>query len=84
MNVWPVQDAKSRFSELLDTCVSEGAQLVTKRGAKTAVLMPIAEWERLNKGARTSLKALLLSEDGRTDFEIPARGMANRRATITL
>ncbi|NOS89460.1 MAG: type II toxin-antitoxin system Phd/YefM family antitoxin, partial [Methylococcaceae bacterium] len=24
MKIWPVQDAKARFSELLDACVSEG------------------------------------------------------------
>ena len=42
MNTWPVQDAKARFSELLDACVSEGPQVVTRRGAETAVLIPIA------------------------------------------
>jgi prevent-host-death family protein len=56
MNTWPVQDAKSRFSELLDACVNEGPQLVTRRGAETAVLIPIAEWKRLNNAARPSLK----------------------------
>ena len=29
---WPVQDAKSKFSELLDTTLAEGPQIVTKRG----------------------------------------------------
>jgi antitoxin Phd len=80
MNIWPVQDAKSRFSELLDTCISEGPQLVTRRGAETAVLIPIAEWKRLNSSARTSLKTLLLSDDSRVDLELPIRGKANRRA----
>jgi antitoxin Phd len=79
MNIWPVQDAKSRFSELLDTCVSEGPQLVTRRGAETAVLIPIAEWKRLNSSARASLKTLLLSDDSRVDLELPIRGKANRR-----
>jgi hypothetical protein len=26
MNTWPVQDAKARFSELLDVCANEGPQ----------------------------------------------------------
>ena len=30
-NVWPVQDAKARFSELLETTVGEGPQIITKR-----------------------------------------------------
>ena len=84
MNSWPVQDAKSRFSELLDTCLSEGPQVVTRRGTETAVLVPMAEWKRLNNTARHSLKALLLAEDDRIDLMIPARGNANRRVVSPL
>jgi len=84
MNSWPVQDAKSRFSELLDTCLSEGPQVVTRRGAETAVLVPMAEWKRLNNTARPSLKALLLAKDDRIDLMIPARGKANRRVVSPL
>jgi len=79
MKTWAVQDAKSRFSELLDSCVSEGSQVVSRRGVETAVLVPIAEWRRLNEGARASLKSLLLTDVGRAEFEVPARGNAVRR-----
>ncbi|HEY7245681.1 MAG TPA: type II toxin-antitoxin system Phd/YefM family antitoxin [Xanthobacteraceae bacterium] len=41
MKSWPVQDAKARFSELLETCLREGPQLVTRRGEKAAVLVPM-------------------------------------------
>ena len=82
MKAWPVQDAKAHFSELLDTCVNEGPQVVTRRGAETAVLVPIAEWKRLNDAARPSLKALLLSDTGRPDFDFPKRGQAKRRTPI--
>jgi len=68
MNAWPVHDAKARFNELLDACVNEGPQVVTRRGAETAVLVPIAEWKRLSSAARPSLKALLLSDFGRADL----------------
>ena len=79
MNVWPVQDAKARFSELLETCINQGPQLVTKRGADAAVLVPVAEWLRLNNSAKQSLKSLLLSDDARGDLVLPARGKAVRR-----
>lgn len=82
MNIWPVQDAKSRFSELLDACVNEGPQLVTRRGAETAVLIHISEWRRLNNAARPSLKSLLLSDAGRADFKLPPRGAAKCRPAI--
>jgi antitoxin Phd len=51
MFIWSVQDAKARFSELLDARVSEGPQVVTRRGAETAVLVPIDEWRRLQAAA---------------------------------
>ena len=84
MKNWPVQDAKARFSELLDACVSEGPQVVTRRGTETAVLVPIDEWKRLNNAARPSLKELLLSDEARMDFNIPPRGKAKRRSAPAL
>ena len=80
MSTWPVHDAKARFSELLEACMSEGPQLVTKRGSEAAVLVPMAEWRRLKETARPSLKELLLAPTGRGDLHIPPRGRARRRA----
>lgn len=37
MHTWPVQDAKARFRELLDTCLEDGAQAVSKTG----LLLPL-------------------------------------------
>jgi prevent-host-death family protein len=79
MKTWPVQDAKARFSEFLEACLVEGPQMVTKRGAEAAVLVPAAEWRRLHAGAKPSLKELLLSPDARTEFLVPQRGAARRR-----
>ena len=79
MQTWPVQDAKARFSEFLDACMAEGPQMVTKRGAEAAVLVPVDEWRRLQAAARPSLKQLLLSDQGRVALLIPARGSARRR-----
>ncbi|MFN4003896.1 MAG: type II toxin-antitoxin system Phd/YefM family antitoxin [Hylemonella sp.] len=79
MHAWPVQDAKARFSELLKACLSEGPQLVTKRGSEAAVLVPVEQWRRLQAAARPSLKALLLCEEARADLPLPARGRARRR-----
>ena len=79
MHTWPVQDAKAKFSEFLDACLSEGPQMVTKRGAEAAVLVPVQEWRRLQSAARPSLKSLLLSSDARAELDLPKRGQANRR-----
>jgi antitoxin Phd len=79
MKAWPVQDAKARFSEFLEACITDGPQIVTKRGTEAAVLVPIAEWRRLKATARPSLKQLLLSGVARTDLLTPPRRVARRR-----
>ena len=79
MQTWPVQDAKARFSEFLDACLADGPQMVTRRGAAAAVLIPVQEWQRLQSSAQPSLKALLLSEQARVDLTVPMRGQARRR-----
>ena len=48
---WRLQDAKARFSELLDPCQREGPQVVSRRGRETAVLVPVEEWRRLQAAA---------------------------------
>jgi prevent-host-death family protein len=84
MSTWPVQDAKARFSEFLDACLAEGPQLVTRRGAEAAVLVPVDEWRRLQAGARPSLKQLLLAPQARAELVLPPRGKARRRAPSAL
>lgn len=79
MKSWPVHDAKARFSELLETCLKEGPQLVTKRGADAAVLVPAGEWRNMQRSARPSLKALLLAPSSRGALGLPKRGALRRR-----
>jgi antitoxin Phd len=84
MKSWPVQDAKARFSEFLEKCLTEGPQMVTKRGTEAAVLVPAQEWRRLQASARPSLKELLLWPQAKTTALVPARGRALRRAPTAL
>jgi antitoxin Phd len=79
MGIWPVQDAKARFSEFLDTCLEDGPQIVSRRGAEAAVLVPIGQWRKLQAASQPSLKDLLLSDIARADLDIPARGRRRRR-----
>ncbi len=81
MKSWPVQDAEARFGELLDTCLRDGPQLVTRRGAETAVLVSARDWHRLQRAQQPSLKELLLSDQARGDLVIPERGSRRRRQT---
>jgi antitoxin Phd len=84
MKSWPVQDAKARFSELLNTCLREGPQVVTKRGADTAILVPMDNWRRLQRSSRPTLKDLLLADEPTVAIGLPLRGRQHRRAPKAL
>ena len=79
MHTWPVQDAKARFSELLETSLSEGPQLVTKHGKAAAVLVPIRQWEALQTAGKRALKQVLLDVAAPTGIAVPARGKLKLR-----
>ena len=64
---WQVQDAKARFSELLETVLAEGPQIVTKRGVEAAALIPIDQWRRLEAMTKPTLKELLLAAGPRDE-----------------
>jgi antitoxin Phd len=84
MSSWQVQDAKSRFSEFLDATIKKGPQVVTRRGIETAVLVPIGEWNRLQKAARPGLKDLLLASETRFENLIPERHKLRRRSVLEI
>ena len=44
---WALQDAKNRFSELVDTVLEDGPQVVTRRGVDAVVILPMATYRRL-------------------------------------
>jgi prevent-host-death family protein len=81
MGTWQLQEAKAKLSKLIDTAERSGAQLITRRGIETAVVVPIAEWKRISgQGAASdkrteqqkSMDLLAVLQSG-PDFEIPDR-----------
>ena len=82
MASWQVQDAKARFSEFLDATIKKGPQVVTRRGIETAVMVPIEEWNRLQRAARPGLKSLLLAPEARFENLIAERRNLRRRVPL--
>ena len=74
MHTWPVQDAKARFSEMLDTSIAYGPQVVTKHGKAAAVLVPIRQWEALQVSGKRTLKQLMLDRTVIAELSVPPRG----------
>ena len=79
MATWPVRDARARFSEMLDKCISEGPQPVTRHGVTAAVLVSIKEWESFSARRPPDLKRWLLTEQGRGDLDVPPRRQGRER-----
>ena len=63
---WQVQEAKSRFSEVIEAAQEGGPQVITKRGVETAVVLSYEDYRKL-----------LLSQKKLSDFfrESPLAGL---------
>jgi len=48
-NVWQLQDAKNKFSNLVDKAHHEGPQVVTKHGKESVVIISIEDYQKLNR-----------------------------------
>jgi len=44
---WQLQDAKNRFSEVVEEAVRTGPQIITRRGQETAVVVSFRDWSKL-------------------------------------
>jgi prevent-host-death family protein len=47
MHTWQLQEAKSRFSEVVDLTLKEGPQLVARRGEEAVVILAASDYRRL-------------------------------------
>jgi antitoxin Phd len=51
--VWQLQEAKNRFSELVDLALHEGPQEVSRHGKKAVVILSSEEYGRLKRGSES-------------------------------
>jgi prevent-host-death family protein len=47
MNIWQLQDAKNKLSEVIEDALTEGPQLITRRGKEVAIVLSYQEYQRL-------------------------------------
>ncbi len=48
-DIWQIQDAKNKLSEVITRALKQGPQLITKHGEKTVVVISYVEYENLRK-----------------------------------
>ena len=46
-HIWQLQEAKNKLSEVVEAALNDGPQVITRRGADTAVVLSYAEYRRL-------------------------------------
>lgn len=47
-NVWQLQDAKNRLSEVINAAIENGPQTVTRRGQPTAVIVSMERFRQMS------------------------------------
>jgi antitoxin Phd len=73
---WQVQEAKAKFSQLVQKAIDEGPQTVTRHGKKVAVVLSADEYNEL-QARRPGLLEVLMSGPG-GDLELPERTVQDR------
>jgi prevent-host-death family protein len=56
---WHLQDAKNNFSKLVREAIKNGPQTVTLRGAPTAVVLSVEDYERIRETKPTLAEFIL-------------------------
>ena len=51
---WQLQEAKARFSQVVERALTGEVQVVTRRGIPAVVVIPYAEYERLQAGTASA------------------------------
>lgn len=57
-NVWQLQEAKNKFSNLVDKAQDEGPQFVTKHGKESVVILSIEDYQKITKPKSNLVKFL--------------------------
>lgn len=81
-NIWQLQDAKSKFSELVERSLTQGTQIVTRRGKKTVVVMSFKEYEQLINKKEKLTRFLLASPLAGSNLSIERDKRLPRRIEI--
>ncbi|MBW8728772.1 MAG: type II toxin-antitoxin system Phd/YefM family antitoxin [Inquilinus limosus] len=66
---WQVQEAKARFSEVVEKARTEGPQTITRHGRERAVLLSIEDYRAL-LSRQTDVRELLLGGPKVDDFSV--------------
>ncbi len=81
MAIWPVQEAKTRLSELIEEANSNGPQIITRHGAERAVILSVKDYRALT-AHKPDLRAYLLGGPKVDRFDVPRTRDRGRKVTL--
>jgi len=67
---WQLQEAKNRFSEVVEEALQHGPQTVTRHGRETVVILAYADYLKLKPAQTNILAALQIPQEYRVDLTI--------------
>ena len=67
---WQIQEAKARFSELIDTVLEKGIQKITKSGQEVAVILSLEEFKRYEQSKESLIEFFKNAPCQDVDLEI--------------
>jgi len=67
---WQLQEAKNRFSEVVERALKKGPQTVTRRGVEAVVVVAADEFRRLNAPSTSLVEFLRSSPLVGTDLDV--------------
>lgn len=84
MTEWPLQDAKNKFSELVNAALAGEPQQITRWGRPAVVVLAVEEYDRLRRAERYQAPSLgeLLLEIPQDDSEFERIPIAPRQTDL--
>lgn len=77
-NPWQLQEAKNRFSEVVDEALAHGPQTVTRHGREVVVVMSMEDYRRMSQPKGSLLQALQVPADYAVELDISRAGESPR------
>ncbi len=73
---WQLQEAKAKFSKVVQKALEEGPQTVTRHGKEVVVILSADEYRKLEARRPSLLEVLMSGPEG--DLELPPRAVQER------
>lgn len=81
--VWQLQEAKNKFSEVVEEALSKGPQVITRRGVEAVIVLSYAEYRKLIVSQKKLSEFFRQSPLADTDIDL-SRDRSDVRPDIAL